>query len=226
MQTTVLDFIHRCGFLCLIATLTLMLSQGLVEAGNLEPRTGVLIAPDDIPIRYLTYGVGSPTLVFVHGISCDQSYWKKQVIPFSRDFRVVTVDLAGHGESGMGRKEWSMEAYGGDVSAVDTYVDFRTWIQSMFVEGADQSWVEQIVTDMQTSPPEVMIPSMESALRLMFGHEVTTVLQGLDVPVIVINSDLGSTEVESMQRDGQSVPLSVCTPQNVLGDGKFCGAHI
>jgi pimeloyl-ACP methyl ester carboxylesterase len=31
---------------------------------------------------------------------------------------VVTVDLAGHGESGLGRDEWSMEAFGQDVAAV------------------------------------------------------------------------------------------------------------
>jgi pimeloyl-ACP methyl ester carboxylesterase len=31
---------------------------------------------------------------------------------------VVTIDLAGHGESGLGRKAWTIEAFGKDVAAV------------------------------------------------------------------------------------------------------------
>ena len=32
--------------------------------------------------------------------------------------RVVSVDLAGHGESGGDRTEWTMQAFGADVAAV------------------------------------------------------------------------------------------------------------
>ena len=31
---------------------------------------------------------------------------------------MVAVDLGGHGESGMGREHWTMEAFGDDVAAV------------------------------------------------------------------------------------------------------------
>jgi pimeloyl-ACP methyl ester carboxylesterase len=37
---------------------------------------------------------------------------------FSERHRVVTIDLAGHGESGLGREVWSMRAFGQDVAAV------------------------------------------------------------------------------------------------------------
>ena len=75
-------------------------------------------SPDGIPIAYETRGAGSPALVFVHGWSCDRSYWAAQMEAFSRDFQVVAVDLAGHGESGLGREAWTMAAFGGDVAAV------------------------------------------------------------------------------------------------------------
>ena len=88
------------------------------------------------------------------------------------------------------------------------------WVQSMFVEKTDQGWVEQIVADMQASPPEVMIPSLESAIEAMWGPKLTEALQGLDVPVIVINSDHGPTNVESMERDGVEVHI-------VQGAGHF-----
>jgi pimeloyl-ACP methyl ester carboxylesterase len=75
-------------------------------------------SPDGIPIAYETHGAGSTALVFVHGWSCDRTYWAAQIEPFARAFRVVTVDLAGHGESGVGRTAWTMGAFGGDVAAV------------------------------------------------------------------------------------------------------------
>lgn len=73
---------------------------------------------DGIRIAYDAYGEGKPALVFVHGWSCNRSYWEGQLQPFSRQFTVVAVDLAGHGESGVGRERWTMAAFGGDVAAV------------------------------------------------------------------------------------------------------------
>jgi pimeloyl-ACP methyl ester carboxylesterase len=37
---------------------------------------------------------------------------------FTPRHRVVSIDLAGHGESGTGRASWTMAAFGGDVAAV------------------------------------------------------------------------------------------------------------
>lgn len=73
---------------------------------------------DGIPIAYESLGDGTPAVVFVHGWSCDRSYWSAQVQPFSRDFKVVAVDLAGHGDSGLGRASWTIGAFGDDVAAV------------------------------------------------------------------------------------------------------------
>ncbi|MDH3457881.1 MAG: alpha/beta hydrolase [Gemmatimonadota bacterium] len=77
-----------------------------------------VLSADGIPIRYEVHGSGEPALVFVHGWSCDRSYWDAQVPFFSERHRVVTIDLAGHGESGLGREGWSMQAFGQDVAAV------------------------------------------------------------------------------------------------------------
>ena len=73
---------------------------------------------DNISIAYETHGFGKPALVFVHGWSCDKSYWKNQVHAFSQKFEVITLDLAGHGESGQERDDWTIESFGGDVSRV------------------------------------------------------------------------------------------------------------
>jgi pimeloyl-ACP methyl ester carboxylesterase len=73
---------------------------------------------DGISIAFRVFGRGQPALVFVHGWCCDQSYWDAQVDHFAQQYTVVTIDLAGHGESGLGRESWTMEAFGEDVVAV------------------------------------------------------------------------------------------------------------
>jgi pimeloyl-ACP methyl ester carboxylesterase len=84
----------------------------------LVARAGEVVSADGVPIAYRVEGEGETALVFVHGWCCDGGYWMKQVPYFSRDYTVVTVDLAGHGESGVGRDTWSTEGFGGDVAAV------------------------------------------------------------------------------------------------------------
>ena len=73
---------------------------------------------DGVAIAYRTVGSGSPALVFVHGWCCDRSYWDAQVPYFAPQYQVVTLDLAGHGESGLNRKTWTTRAFGDDVVAV------------------------------------------------------------------------------------------------------------
>ena len=77
-------------------------------------------------IHYDVHGQGDRALVFVHCWSCDtRTYWQNQVDEFAKDFRVVTVDLGGHGQSGMNRKEWTMAAFGADVAAVVNKLDLK-----------------------------------------------------------------------------------------------------
>lgn len=80
--------------------------------------TDAVTSPDGIAIRYDVAGSGAPALVFVHGWSCDRSYWADQMRTFARRHRVVAIDLAGHGESGDGREAWTMASFGGDVTGV------------------------------------------------------------------------------------------------------------
>ena len=89
-------------------------------AGVEPPPAGAqfVTAPDGVRIAYETRGEGPTALVFVHGWSCDRSYWRAQLASFARRYRVVAVDLAGHGESGLGRASYTIGAFGDDVAAV------------------------------------------------------------------------------------------------------------
>ncbi len=76
-----------------------------------------------VPIEYDIAGSGDTALIFVHGWSCDRSYWREQMSVFARDYRVVAVDLGGHGASPANRDDWSIESFGQDVAAVAAGVD-------------------------------------------------------------------------------------------------------
>ncbi len=55
---------------------------------------------DGIPIHSTVRGHGPKTVVFVHGWTCDESSWSEQVPVFEKNYRVITLDLPGHGKSG------------------------------------------------------------------------------------------------------------------------------
>lgn len=78
----------------------------------------VVTAADGTAIHYDMKGKGETALVFIHCGGCNQTFWENQVPVFSKNYRVVTLDLPGHGESGKGRTNWSIESYGEDVKRV------------------------------------------------------------------------------------------------------------
>lgn len=102
----------------LINTMVLAASFSVITQSQSYGQTLFVTSPDSIQIAYEVHGKGIPALVFIHGWSCDRSYWNGQLESFSRNFKVVAIDLAGHGESGLGRKAWTIEAFGADVAAV------------------------------------------------------------------------------------------------------------
>jgi pimeloyl-ACP methyl ester carboxylesterase len=66
-----------------------------------------------VAVHYLAWGrPGTRGLVFVHGGGAHAHWWTHVAARFARDFRVVAVDLSGHGDSGHR-----------DVYALDTWTD-------------------------------------------------------------------------------------------------------
>ncbi|HUV29970.1 MAG TPA: alpha/beta hydrolase [Acidobacteriota bacterium] len=80
---------------------------------------------DGLMVYYQVQGSGDRALVFVHCWSCDRGYWDAQTSEFAKDYTVVTVDLGGHGQSGLGREEWTMGWFGADVAAVVEKLDLE-----------------------------------------------------------------------------------------------------
>ena len=72
----------------------------------------------DLSIVSTVQGSGK-TIIFVHGWTCDKSSWDGQVAAFDDDYRVVTLDLPGHGRSDSpAQADFSMELFARAVDAV------------------------------------------------------------------------------------------------------------
>jgi pimeloyl-ACP methyl ester carboxylesterase len=246
------------------------------DAGVAQAGVATALSSDGVPIVYEVFGearaeanADAPTLVMIHGWSCDRTYWESQVGPLAQRYRVVTLDLAGHGDSGLERENWTIASYGADVAAVIEELDLENvvlvghsmggdvavdaarlapdrvtamvWVdtyrqlgsprtpdeieafvaplradftantyalvsENLFHPATDSALVESVAGDMSEAPPEIAVPSIESSFAN--GAVVPGVLdEELDLPVITINPDDGSTDVESMARYGVEVVL-------------------
>lgn len=70
------------------------------------------------PINYLAWGdEGAPGLVFVHGGAAHAHWWSFLVPLLADHYRVVAMDLSGHGDSGR-RDEYPLAAWADEVMAV------------------------------------------------------------------------------------------------------------
>jgi pimeloyl-ACP methyl ester carboxylesterase len=73
---------------------------------------------DGVEIVYSVQGKDEPALVFIHGGFADQTFWSDQMTYFSPRHKAIALDLAGHGESGKKRDDWSVDTFAEDVAAV------------------------------------------------------------------------------------------------------------
>jgi 3-oxoadipate enol-lactonase len=57
----------------------------------------------------------APTIIFVHGFPLDKSMWKKQVESLEAQYRVITYDIRGHGNSESGDVDFSIDLFAEDL---------------------------------------------------------------------------------------------------------------
>jgi pimeloyl-ACP methyl ester carboxylesterase len=102
-----------------------LLISSCMQQGSQGPEKGSVLSADQTEISYTLYGDGKTALVFVHCWCCDQGYWREQVDTFSQDYKVVTIDLAGHGKSGTSRDDYTLQAFGLDVASVVKHLELN-----------------------------------------------------------------------------------------------------
>ena len=94
----------------------------VLSFNELKAEIGKAISKDGVVIVYTVDGqsltADSSVLVFIHGWSCDKSFWKNQIAAFAAKYKVVAIDLGGHGQSGINRTNWTLDAFAEDIAAV------------------------------------------------------------------------------------------------------------
>jgi pimeloyl-ACP methyl ester carboxylesterase len=115
------------------------------------PTADIEVKHERVVIDYHSCGTQDTTLLFVHGWCIDQSYWADQVAAFCNDYRVVTMDLPGFGQSGRNREKWTMEEYGKDVLAVIHQLDLQNVVLIGHSMGGD------VILEAALADPETVI---------------------------------------------------------------------
>ncbi len=74
---------------------------------------------DGLKLHSTVTGKGSKTVILVHGYTCDETTWSEQVPALVKEYRVVTLDLPGHGKSDSPKDgKLSMDLFARAIEAV------------------------------------------------------------------------------------------------------------
>ncbi|MDQ5921700.1 MAG: hypothetical protein QG673_1759 [Pseudomonadota bacterium] len=81
---------------------------------------------DDLSINYHdNNNLDKPTLIFIHGLGENLQSWKYQLDEFDKDYHIIAMDLRGHGLSGDGISEITLERLASDVIYLLEFLKIR-----------------------------------------------------------------------------------------------------
>src|SRR5208337_1031980 len=96
-----------------------MAARGTMTSGSNEVFRVAHVARirDGARIYYEDRGQGQPILL-VHGWTCSSRFWQKNVAELAKEFRVITLDLRGHGNSSKILSGHTIAQYARDVREI------------------------------------------------------------------------------------------------------------
>ena len=81
-------------------------------------------ATDGVPIHYKSQGVGQP-IVLVHAWTMNGRFFEENMRVLSEKYRVITIDMRGHGRSGKDLVNLTMRQLGRDINSVIEQLNLR-----------------------------------------------------------------------------------------------------
>ena len=87
---------------------------GLLLAASLA---GADVKYDGAKVHYESYGTGQEAVVFIHGWTCDLTFWRGQA-PLYEKRRALLIDLPGHGQSEAPKVDYTMDRFARAIDAV------------------------------------------------------------------------------------------------------------
>ncbi len=101
-----------------------------------------------VSMNYEILGSQDTALIFIHGWNLNMRYWDDQVRHFQSRYRILNLDLAGHGNSGKDRSNWTVENFARDI----THIMQKEGIDKAILVG--HSLGGNIALQISTSVPE------------------------------------------------------------------------
>ncbi|REC62813.1 alpha/beta hydrolase [Chryseobacterium pennae] len=86
------------------------------------------ISSDGQKIHYRESGDGGTAIIMIHGWLGNTEWWADQQKYFAPKYRVIQIDLAGHGKSDSSRNDWTSSRYADDIKAVADAIDSQNII--------------------------------------------------------------------------------------------------
>ncbi|WP_193165448.1 alpha/beta fold hydrolase [Microbulbifer hainanensis] len=116
---------------------------------------------DGYQIHYQCSGSG-PALVLLHSFLCDGEMWKEQLAPLAEHYRVINIDIRGHGQSSTADKPLDIYDLVDDVVAV------------LDQEGIDKAiWAGLSIGGMIALRAAIKVPERVDSLLLLDTHAGT-----------------------------------------------------
>jgi pimeloyl-ACP methyl ester carboxylesterase len=94
--------------------LAVLLAALNAQAGDDPSR---FVSFNGVKVHYETYGSGDEALVFIHGWTCDLTFWRGQE-PVYQAHRSLLIDLPGHGQSDKPKIAYPLEFFARAIEAV------------------------------------------------------------------------------------------------------------
>jgi len=88
-----------------------------------KTRRKITLDKNGVKLAYYVYGEGEPTLVFVIAWVWTAALWIPQVDYFSKNFKMVTIDMRGTGESDKPADNYTLDLYADDLNSIIEELD-------------------------------------------------------------------------------------------------------
>lgn len=83
-----------------------------------KTRRKMVLDKNGVKLAYYVYGEGQPTLVFLVAWIWTAEFWQPQVNYFSQNFKMVTIDMRGTGESDKPAGDYTLDLYADDLDSI------------------------------------------------------------------------------------------------------------
>jgi 3-oxoadipate enol-lactonase len=133
---------------------------------------------DGVKINYVVEGDGPTALVFIHGLGEYLESWKNQITFFSRDYRVVALDLRGHGKSAVPKKRIEIGDFATDVKSLIDHLG----IEKAYFCGLSMGAL--VVLELYKTHQECFLGMILVAARHQFPPTQTGALEGMSMTIL------------------------------------------